>query len=86
MGRQDIGELNIGYQADIAMFKLDDIRFSGSHDPLAALLLCGAQQADRVMVAGQWRVHDGEVIGVDLQDLMVRHSRAAKRLAELSAS
>jgi 8-oxoguanine deaminase len=86
MGRQDIGELSIGYQADIAMFKLDDIRFSGSHDPLAALLLCGAQQADRVMVAGQWRVHDGEVIGVDLQDLMVRHSRAAKRLAELSVS
>ncbi len=88
MGRQDIGELSVGYQADIAMFKLDDIRFSGSHDPLAALLLCGAQQADRVMVAGvagQWRVHDGEVIGVDLQDLMVRHSRAAKRLAELSA-
>lgn len=86
MGRHDIGELSVGYQADVAMFKLDDIRFSGSHDPLAALLLCGAQQADRVMVAGTWRVHDGEVTGVDLQQLLARHSAAAKRLATLSAA
>ena len=67
MGRTDIGTLEIGKQADIAMFKLDDIRFSGSHDPLAALLLCGAQQADKVMIAGQWRVNDGAVIGVDME-------------------
>ena len=67
-------------QADIAMFKLDDIRFSGSHDPLAALLLCGAQQADKVMVAGQWRVigRSGSE-GVDLEDSdSKRHSAAAK--------
>lgn len=80
MGRRDIGIINIGKQADIAMFKLDDIRFSGSHDPLAALLLCGAQQADRVMVAGKWRVHDGQVIGLDLDALLNRHQQAAKKL------
>ncbi len=84
MGRQDIGELNVGLQADVAMFKLDDIRFSGSHDPLAALLLCGAQQADRVMVAGHWRVADGEVVGVDMEQLLARHSAASKRLAKLA--
>lgn len=82
MGRTDIGELAVGKQADIAMFKLDDIRFSGSHDPLAALLLCGAQQADRVMVAGQWRVHDGAVMGVDMQQLIERHKAAALRLRQ----
>ncbi|ASI90705.1 8-oxoguanine deaminase [Vibrio mediterranei] len=82
MGRTDIGELAVGKQADIAMFKLDDIRFSGSHDPLAALLLCGAQQADRVMVAGQWRVHDGAVMGVDMPQLIERHKAAALRLRQ----
>ncbi|KFA97060.1 8-oxoguanine deaminase [Vibrio sp. ER1A] len=82
MGRTDIGELAVGKQADIAMFKLDDIRFSGSHDPLAALLLCGAQQADRVMVAGQWRVHDGAVMGVDMPQLIKRHKAAALRLRQ----
>ena len=84
MGRSDIGELEVGLEADIAMFKLDDIRFSGSHDPLAALLLCGAQQADKVMVAGQWRVLDGEVLGIDMAQLLERHSAAAKRLAQLA--
>ncbi|RQW65089.1 8-oxoguanine deaminase [Vibrio viridaestus] len=86
MGRSDIGEIAVGKQADIAMFRLDDIRFSGSHDPLAALILCGAQQADRVMVSGQWRVANGEVIGLDLEALIHRHSKAAKRLAQKAQS
>ncbi|HEV3044539.1 MAG TPA: 8-oxoguanine deaminase, partial [Roseiarcus sp.] len=56
LGRSDIGRLAIGLEADIAMFTLDEPRFSGAHDPLAALVLCGAHRADRVMVAGRWRV------------------------------
>ncbi|MGO2421115.1 MAG: 8-oxoguanine deaminase [Vibrio casei] len=82
MGRTDIGTLAVGKQADVAMFTLNDIRFSGSHDPLAALIMCGAQQADRVMINGVWRVHDGHVIGLDLENLLIRHRAAAKRLAE----
>lgn len=82
MGRSDIGTLEVGKQADISMFTLDEIRFSGSHNPLAALIMCGAQQADRVMINGEWRVHDGHVIGLDLEDLLIQHRAAAKRLAE----
>ena len=53
-------------QADLALFTLDELRFSGAHDPLAALVLCGAHRADRVMVGGVWRVVDGAPVGVDL--------------------
>jgi 8-oxoguanine deaminase len=53
LGRDDIGELGVGKQADIALFNLDEPRFSGSHDPLAALILCGAHRANYVMVTGQ---------------------------------
>ncbi|MEZ9524312.1 8-oxoguanine deaminase [Enterovibrio norvegicus] len=81
IGRNDIGTLAPGMMADIAMFTLDDIRFSGSHDPLAALVLCGAQRADRVMVNGEWRVKDGELVYVDKHALIARHREAAKRLA-----
>ncbi|MCC3298144.1 8-oxoguanine deaminase [Arthrobacter caoxuetaonis] len=80
LGRTDIGELAPGRQADLALFRLDDLRFSGSHDPLSALLLCGADRADRVMVGGQWRVLDGEIAGLDLAALTARHSEAARRL------
>ncbi len=80
LGRDDLGQLAPGKQADVAMFTLDELRFSGSHDPLAALLLCGADHADRVMVAGRWRVIDGQLPGLDLAGLIADHSQAARRL------
>lgn len=80
LGRTDIGELAVGKQADLALYKLDELRFSGSHDPVSALLLCGADRADRVMIAGTWRVIDGQVEGLDLKGLIADHSQAAKAL------
>ena len=56
LGRDDIGRIAPAWQADLALFTLDEPRFSGAHDPLAALVLCGAHRADRVMIAGAWRV------------------------------
>ena len=81
LGRSDIGSLVVGKQADIAFFKLDEMRFSGSHDPLAALLLCGAHQAEHVMVAGRWRVKKGLIEGLDVSPLLQQHGAAAKALA-----
>jgi 8-oxoguanine deaminase len=80
VGRDDVGEIAVGKMADLALFKLDELRFSGSGDPLAALVLCGAHRADRVMVGGRWIVENGEIPGVDLGDLRRRHSSAARLL------
>jgi len=80
LGRLDIGRIAEGYEADLALFKLDELRFSGSHDPLAALVLCGAYRADRVMVAGQWRVIDGHPLGLDTGRLREDHTRLARHL------
>ncbi|MEE9327214.1 MAG: 8-oxoguanine deaminase [Cocleimonas sp.] len=77
LGRDDIGEIAVGKQADLALFRLDEVRFSGAGDPLAALLLCGAHKADSVMVAGEWKVIDGAVVGLDLDGLMAEHKKAA---------
>ncbi len=81
LGRSDIGRIAPGLQADLALFSLDELRFSGAHDPVAALVLCGANRADRVMVAGAWRVIDGAVPGLDLAALRRAHGAAAKRYA-----
>ncbi len=80
LGRSDIGELAVGKQADLALFKLDELRFSGSHDPLSALLLCGADRTDRVMIGGNWRVIDGQIEGLDVAQLIADHRQAAKQL------
>jgi 8-oxoguanine deaminase len=84
VGRTDIGEIAVGKMADLALFKLDELRFSGSGDPLAALVLCGAHRADRVMVGGRWIVKDGRIPNLDLDELMKRHSAAARALQSLA--
>jgi len=81
LGRDDLGEIAVGKQADLALYKLDELRFSGAGDPLAALVLCGAHQADRVMVAGQWRVLDGMPLGMDIQALRMEHGEIARKYA-----
>ena len=81
LGRNDIGRIEVGREADLALYTLDEPRFSGAHDPLAALVLCGAHRADRVMIAGQWRVSDGAILGLDLDALIARHQDAARAFA-----
>ena len=81
LGRDDIGRIEVGRQADLALFTLDDPRFSGGHDPLATLVLCGAHRADRVMIAGRWRVIGGQPVGVDLAKVVADHKQAALQFA-----
>ncbi|MGR9439410.1 8-oxoguanine deaminase (plasmid) [Rhizobium leguminosarum] len=78
LGRDDIGSITLGRQADLAFYRLDELRFSGAGDPLAALVLCGATTADRVMIAGEWRVADGMPAGVDIEALIADHNRVAR--------
>ena len=80
LNRDDIGVLEVGKQADLALFKLDELQFSGSQDPLAALILCGAHQVDYLMVNGQWRVISGQIEGIDVEKLKFEHHQAAESL------
>ncbi|MFK5977971.1 MAG: 8-oxoguanine deaminase [Rhizobiaceae bacterium] len=82
LGRDDIGKIAVGKQADLALFTLDELRFSGAGDPIAALVLCGAHAADRVMIAGKWTVEEGLPVGCDIKELRRAHGAAAKALFE----
>ncbi len=81
LGRDDIGRIAPGMQADLALFTLEEARFAGAHDPVAALILCGATGADRVMVGGRWRVEDGRPVGLDLDKMIADQRQAARRFA-----
>jgi len=80
VGRPELGEIAAGKAADLALFKLDELRFSGPGDPLAALVRCGAHRADRVMIAGKWAVIDGAIPGVNIAAMIRRHSAAARAM------
>ncbi len=80
LGRPELGRIEAGAAADLALFRLDELRFCGAGDPVAALVLCGAHRADRVMVAGRWVVEDGQIPDLDLPALMRRHRAASAAL------
>ena len=80
LGRSDIGTIDVGKQADLALFNLDELRFSGGHDPLATLILCGAHKVKHLFVAGQQRVANFEHTQIDTQALMAKHKALANKL------
>jgi 8-oxoguanine deaminase len=80
IGRPELGVIRVGAPADLALFRLDELRFSGAGDALAALVMCGAHRADRVMIGGNWIVEDGAIGGLDVPALMRRHGLAAMAL------
>lgn len=80
INRPELGQIQVGNQADLAFFKVDGIQHSGHHDPLASLLLSGTDRAEHVLVQGQWRVRDGALTGIDVDALKFNHHHAAKNL------
>ncbi|HSG89187.1 MAG TPA: 8-oxoguanine deaminase [Pseudomonadales bacterium] len=76
----EVGRLAVGANADLALFDLEALRFSGVGEPLAGLLNSGAVAARDVMVGGHWRVRDGALVDVDVAELRARHEASARRL------
>lgn len=81
LGRADhLGRIAPGMAADLALFSLDEPRFSGAGDPIAALIVCGAHKANAVMVNGQWRVLEGQLVDAELSEIMESHQNYAHKL------
>lgn len=60
VGRDDIGKLQEGYEADLIGFKLDSLRQAGSStDPLAALIFCAVDKVDLSIVHGETLIENG---------------------------
>jgi 8-oxoguanine deaminase len=82
LGRDDIGRIEPGCAADLALFDLGSTGLAGGavHDPLAALVLCAPPAARTVFVNGQAVVRDGELVTIDTGPLVERHNRLARQL------
>ena len=84
LGRDEIGRLEPGAAADLAVFRLDRVDFAGAmHDPAAAILYCGSGiRADYTIVAGKVLVEDGRLVGIDEERLFHRANEIATRLVD----
>lgn len=81
LGRDDIGSIEPGKRADIALFDLRGLGYSGAGDALSALLLCAPARVDTLIVEGRTVVSGGALETVSLDAILRRHRRAAARLA-----
>ncbi|MFH1436529.1 MAG: 8-oxoguanine deaminase [Pseudomonadota bacterium] len=84
LGRPEIGRLEPGSAADIAVFRLDRIDFAGAmHDPASAILLCGSGvKADATIVAGEVLVEGGRLVRLDEQELFHQANDIAGKMVD----
>ena len=75
----DLGSLEPGKCADVAVFPLEDLFSNGAHNPVHGLVLCHARQVDTLLVHGQVRVREGQLVGVDLPKLLAKLRKVARR-------
>jgi len=84
LGRNDIGQLSVGYCADMALFDLRSLSFAGGavHDPIGSLMLCASAFANYTVVNGRVVVKEGQLSTLDLGRVIEQHNRFALQLAE----
>ena len=82
LGFQGIGRIEEGYAADIAVFDVGRMEYSGSlSDPFAALLFSGYDHGSAYTICnGKVVVDNGRLTGVDEDALTVDANRIAARL------
>ncbi len=70
LGRDDIGSLEVGKRADIALYAVDGPGFVGAEaDPVAALVFCAPAGVRHLFVEGRQVVADERLTGADVADL-----------------
>lgn len=83
LGREDIGCLEPGRCADFFAINLNRIDYAGAiHDPVAALVFCAPVRVDYTVVGGEFVVKEGQLVNLDLTELIYKHNHAAKILIE----
>jgi cytosine/adenosine deaminase-related metal-dependent hydrolase len=83
LGRdQEIGSLEAGKLADIALWRLDTLPHAGIADPVAALVLGARPPLELLLVNGEAIVERDQLVTVDERQVTANSRRATAALAE----
>jgi cytosine/adenosine deaminase-related metal-dependent hydrolase len=80
--RDDIGSLEPGKRADVAIWRTDGLELGGAEDLPAALVLSAPHRVDTLLVGGREVVRDGALVHVDEAEIAREHRVQAARLWE----
>jgi cytosine/adenosine deaminase-related metal-dependent hydrolase len=83
LGREaEIGSLEAGKLADVALWRLDGLDHAGIADPVAALVLGPPRAVDLLLVGGRPVVDEGRLVTADVDEVAREIAAASERLAE----
>jgi cytosine/adenosine deaminase-related metal-dependent hydrolase len=83
LGRSDLGRLEAGAKADIAIFDMQDALMAPRVDPVRTLILGATGRVTRaVLVDGRLSMRDGQVAGLDMQAARARAQAQFDRLVD----
>jgi cytosine/adenosine deaminase-related metal-dependent hydrolase len=65
LGRDDVGSIEVGKRADIALFAVDGLAHRGAEaDPLASLIFCNPGPVQHLFGEGKPVVHNGQLVNL----------------------
>jgi cytosine/adenosine deaminase-related metal-dependent hydrolase len=79
--REDIGSIEAGKRANLAVWSLDGLELAGAADPVAGLVFAAPHRVDRLFVAGAEAVRDGHLVRADEEEIARQHRTQARRFA-----
>ena len=82
LGRPDLGSIEPGKRADLAIWDMRGIESAGAWDLVAALMLCGPTRVRDLFVEGRQVVRAGHLATLDLPRVIERQTRLAARLMQ----
>ncbi len=83
LGRAEVGTIEVGMRADLALYRADDLGRAGIADPLAAIALAPPARAEAVVVDGRVVVREGRLLTADEDELARAITAASARLQEV---
>jgi cytosine/adenosine deaminase-related metal-dependent hydrolase len=85
LGRNDLGSIEPGKRADVALFDLSGLASAGVEaDPVAGMVLAWPQRVRHLLVEGRFVVRDWALATADEADLAEEAHRTARRIDERS--
>jgi cytosine/adenosine deaminase-related metal-dependent hydrolase len=81
LGRDDLGSVEPGKRADLAVWRTDRLELGGAADPVAGLVFSGPHRVDRLYVGGEEVVRDGLLVRADEEEIAREHRRQAEAFA-----
>jgi cytosine/adenosine deaminase-related metal-dependent hydrolase len=79
LGREDIGALEPGRCADLAIWSIDGLELAGAQDLVAALVLSAPHRVDRLVVGGEDAVQGGALVRADETEIASEQRAQARR-------